>query len=427
VTLRALSIVVVLTAAARAQTPPLAQIKDDKQLADALSQITQDPSVPVSDDKARPLAQALMTEGVKRLQAKEYDQALANFLEAYGKFPSPKILLNVASTLRDMGRLADAANTYHRYLLDPATGSDRVAEVKELLLKLDEQLTILTVRVFPRGSEISIDGGPFIAVGSSLLTRVRPGLHMIRIRHAEQSNEVTVNGFEGENKEVAPTINVAEPMAPPIEKDVGDIPQTAWLAVGTQYGTENAASNSRSVRAGYQGPVINPVVPTYETSATGDAIVHYPGAPSTISSGVLGILRIDGKGRGFAGGAGIAIANPHFEGELAVLRSDEWGGYLGMRYRPLTGWFRPYGAVGMPLFVFDADKLDDMGNVIGTSKHVSVGIRYAAGIELELNGHLSVQADLGGEYFFLIKGFQHDNKTYESSVFVPTVGVIGRL
>jgi hypothetical protein len=423
---RALWIVVLLTAAARAQTPPLAQIKDDKELADALSQITQDPSVPVSDDKARPLAQALMTEGVKRLQAKEYDQALANFLEAYGKFPSPRILLNVASTLRDMGRLADAANTYHRYLLDPATGAERVAEVKELLLKLDEQLTILTVRVFPRGSEISIDGGPFIAVGSSLLTRVRPGLHMIRIRHGEQANEVTVNGFEGENKEVAPAINVSDPTAPPIEKDVGDVPQTAWLAVGTQYGTENASSNSRTVRAGYQGPVINPIVPTFETSPTGDAIVHYP-SESTISSGVLGIMRIDGKGRGFAGGAGIAIANPHFEGELAVLRSDEWGGYLGMRYRPLTGWFRPYAAVGMPLFVFDADKLDPMGMVIGTSKHVSVGFRYAAGVELELNEHFSVQADLGGEYFFLIKGFQHDNKTYDSSVFVPTVGVIGRL
>ena len=68
----------------------------------------------------RTAAQALMVEGVKRLQAKSYDQALANFLEAYAKFPSPKILLNIGSTLRDMGRSADAANTYQRYLSDPA-------------------------------------------------------------------------------------------------------------------------------------------------------------------------------------------------------------------------------------------------------------------------------------------------------------------
>jgi hypothetical protein len=160
-----------------------------------------------------------MSEGVKQLQARAYDQALANFLEAYAKFPSPRILLNVASTLRDMGRLADAANTYQRYLTDPATGSERVAEVKELLLRLDEQLTILTVRVFPRGSDISIDGGPFIPVGSSLLTRVRSGLHLVRIRKNDQSNELPINGFEGENKEVAPTLQVAvSPDLPPPSK-----------------------------------------------------------------------------------------------------------------------------------------------------------------------------------------------------------------
>src|SRR5688500_16314037 len=78
---------------------PLAQIRDEKQLADALSTITQDPTIPVVNPGVRALAQALMTEGVKQLQNRAYDQALANFLEAYNQFPSPKILLNVASTL----------------------------------------------------------------------------------------------------------------------------------------------------------------------------------------------------------------------------------------------------------------------------------------------------------------------------------------
>src|SRR6202012_1609840 len=100
-----------------------------------------------------------------------YDEALADFLEAYNRLPSPKILLDIASTLREMGRLAHAANTYQRYLTDPATGAERVAEVKKLLLARDEQLTILTVRVQPHGSEISIDAGPFVPVGSSLQTR----------------------------------------------------------------------------------------------------------------------------------------------------------------------------------------------------------------------------------------------------------------
>jgi hypothetical protein len=422
--------------------PPLAQIKDAKQLAEVLSQITQDPSIPVNDDNARPLAQALMTEGVKQLQAKSYDQALANFLEAYAKFPSPKILLNVASTLRDMGRLADAANTYQRYLLDPATGAERVGEVKELLIKLDEQLTILTVRVFPSGSDISIDGGPFIPVGTSLLTRVRPGIHLVRIKKVDAANEVSINGFEGENKEVPaqlvmdtsrPAVGTERPAPtkpPDVKDDTKDTkveaPQQAWLAVGTQYGTEDASSNSRKVRSGYAGPEISAVVPRFEVSDSGDAIVHEtPREP--ISSGVVSVLRIDGKGRGFAGGVGFAIAKDRLEGEVALLRSEEWGGYIGFRYRLLTGFFRPYAALGMPLFVFDADTFDMMGNVTGTEKRLSVGVRYAAGLELMINGHLSVQGDLGGEYFWFVKGLQHAGHVYDSSVFVPTLGVILRL
>ena len=83
---------------------PRAQIKDEKQLSEVLASITNDPAILVDDQKSRPLAQALMIEGVKHLQARSYDQALANFLEAYAKFPSPKILLNIASTLRDWQR-----------------------------------------------------------------------------------------------------------------------------------------------------------------------------------------------------------------------------------------------------------------------------------------------------------------------------------
>src|SRR5204862_2302666 len=83
--------------------PPLVEIKDEKQLVEVLAQITNDPAIPVADPAMRTAAQVLMVEGVKRLQARSYDQALANFLEAYAKFPSPKILLDIGSTLRDMG------------------------------------------------------------------------------------------------------------------------------------------------------------------------------------------------------------------------------------------------------------------------------------------------------------------------------------
>jgi hypothetical protein len=447
-----------------AGSPNLAQIRDEKQLSEALSAIAQDPAVHVDDAKSRPLAQALMTEGVKQLQAQSYDQALANFLEAYNKLPSPKILLNIASTLRDMGRFADAANTYQRYLTDPTTGSNRMAEVKEILLRLDEQLTILTVRVFPRGSDLSVDGGPFIAVGSSLVTRVRPGLHLVRIRKGDASSEITVNGFEGENKDVSAALklevddkatnpqvptnptnpnptnptstrptnpnptnptstsptNPTNPVGDKKPASLGDklpietVPDNVdgWLITGTKYGADSATGRERRVRSGYAGPEVVAIVPKFETTENNEAIVYSP-SDDKIGSGVLGIMRVDGKGRGFAGGLGIAYA-PHdrIEIELAGLKSDVYGAYLGARYRFLTGWLRPYLGAGLPVFFFTDSMM---------TSRIAPGVRAAAGIELMINGHLSVQGDVGYEHFFNL----HDTP-YETDVFVPTVGVIIR-
>ena len=360
-----------------------------------------------------------MIEGVKQLQAKAYDQALANFLEAYGKFPSPRILLNVASTLRDMGRLADAANTYQRYLLDPATGAERVGEVKELLLKLDEQLTILTVRVTPKGSEISIDAGPFIAVGTALLTRVRPGLHMVRIRHSGQSSEVTVNGFEGEIKDVQAKVDppatpppapppTAKPPAPPPERVDG------WMITGEYAGT--GTGNSRGVLTRNAGSQVAARIPIFETTDEGNAVVKYS-EPISISSGLIGVVRIDGEGRGFAGGLGLAISRGRLEADVMILRSNQTGAYLGMRYRILQGFFRPYVALGAPAFVFDQPLMDGT-----TETKLAVGLRGAAGLEIRINGHLSVQGDIGYEQFWFVEGTR-----FIEQVWVPTLGVIGRL
>ena len=403
--------------------PPLAQIRDDKQLVETLATITNDPAIAADDPSVRPLAQALMIEGVKQLQAKSYDQALANFLEAYAKFPNPKILLNVASTLRDMGRIADAANTYQRYLLDPATGAERVAEVKELLLELDRQLTILTVRVFPRGSEISIDGGPFIPVGATLQTRVRPGIHLVRIRKGNDANEVTVNGFEGENKEVAAALvmEVPEPVAepkqatPPPEAAAEPPEQVqAWLATGTQYASDGT-SRARRPRVGFGGAEISPVVPAFEV-AEDNTVVIQKSDRFGISSGVLGVARIDGEGRGIAGGIGLAVSLGRFEGDLMYLRSNLHGGYVGARYRFLVGLVRPYAAVGMPLFLYDTM---DSGEA---ETRVALGLRVAGGVELKINSHFSVHGDVGYERFFAV-----DDELFFTNYFVPTVGVIGRL
>jgi hypothetical protein len=56
-----------------------------------------------------------------------------------------------------------------------------------------------------------------------------------------------------------------------------------------------------------------------------------------------------------------------------------------------------------------------------TTKRLAIGVRAAAGLELMINGHLSVQGDVGYEHFFFV------DDHFEADVFVPTLGLIGRL
>jgi hypothetical protein len=190
-----------------------------------------------------------------------------------------------------------------------------------------------------------------------------------------------------------------------------------WLITGTQYGTSDASGRSRTVHDRSNGRALSAIVPRYDVAERGDVILDDDDA---IGSGVISVLRIDGKGRGFAGGAGLAIARGRLEIDLMVLRSDEIGGYLGVRYRPFTGVFRPYAALGVPGFAYDhqADLPDGMTE---TTKRLAIGVRAAAGLELKINGHFSVEGDLGYEHFFFV------DDHFEDNVFVPTVGVIGRL
>ena len=97
--------------------------------------------------------------------------------------------------------------------------------------------------------------------------------------------------------------------------------------------------------------------------------------------------------------------------------SDE---VLGGRYRLLSGVLRPYLAAGAPAFLYDHDELSG-GRITGTTRKLAVGVRLGGGLEVKINGHLSVQGDVGYEHFFGV------DERFETDLIVPTVGVIGRL
>jgi hypothetical protein len=376
----------------------------------ALAALTASPAFAQPDAKTD--AQALAAEGRRQRDAKASEQALANFLAAYTADPSPRLLLDIGLTLRDLGRFADAANTYHRFVRDPASDPDRVREVAALLARLDAQLTVLAIRVDPPGSGVSIDGGPFVAVGQALVTRVRPGIHLVRARHGEAAAELPITAFEGETKDVAVTVPGATP-TPDEERQLLTMPAQVdgWLITGTHYAS--GAGRERRVRTA--GGELTARLPIADDA--GDAPPVGDGGDGAIGSGAIGVVRIDGAGRGFAGGVGIAVAHRRLEGELMYLRSELDGGYLGLRVRLWTGTVRPYLAGGVPAFAYDY--ADASG---ARSTKLAVGLRAAAGVEIRVTRHLSVQGDVGYEHFFV-----PDDARFEANNFIPTVGVIGRL
>ena len=92
------------------------------------------------------------------LETGEFAKALELYREAYARFPSPKILINIGTALRSLGRDAEAAETYQRYLDDPGADPKRRDEVKQLLDELSAKLGRLRVDIDQPGAQLQLDG-----------------------------------------------------------------------------------------------------------------------------------------------------------------------------------------------------------------------------------------------------------------------------
>jgi hypothetical protein len=329
-------------------------------------------------DKAA--AQTLVTEGVAALKKKDYDTAVAKFNAAYAKFPSPKILLNLGTTYKDMGRLADAANTYQKYLADPTVGmSDRLTEVRKILDDLDKSLVLLTINVSPAGSSVSIDDGPPEVIGSSLVTRVAPGIHVVKATldgHDEAKD--SVDSEKGTRRTVRLTLTKTK-----VETPV----------------TGGGPPDGGNPDVAIGGPE-DPDPPVFDPPVDDDD------GPAPLP-GLAVQARIDGKLRGSA----MAIAVEYrpiamLEAELAALLSNSYGVYVGGRFRFLQTKVSAHVGAGIPVFFSDGARY---------------GARVALGGELQLGSRMSLLAEIGYEHFF------NPEERIEANVLVPIVGVQGRI
>jgi hypothetical protein len=310
-------------------------------------------------------AKALMASGVKLLGAKDYLGALAVFKDAYQRFPSAKILLNIGTTLRLLNRNADAANAYQRYLDATDADTAKKPEVERVLAQLDATVGMLEITSEPTGIEVQVGDEEWRPVLDVKRWRVAPGNTTVRGRRV---------GYD------------------PIEKPVSV-----------------AAGASAAVPLVLTTTPRTPVPVANNGAASGGNELHQtaPVEAPPMKIGAFAAAHVDVIHKGGAGLVGALYdITPRIEVQAAALIGPSSGAYVGGRFAILTGALKPIVSAGMPVFFSSGPRFS---------------IRGAGGVEYAINRHFSIIAEVGVEHVF------NPEAGIKSTLFVPALGASGRL
>lgn len=124
-------------------------------------------------------AQKLLTQGNQLAGEGDFVAALRKFQDAYDRFPSPKILLNIGTTLRQLGRNVEAAEIYEIYLDDPGADPARRADLERILAELEAVVGRLRIEIDPPRATVRLDGKQLDDWRSGDSVRVEPGEHTV--------------------------------------------------------------------------------------------------------------------------------------------------------------------------------------------------------------------------------------------------------
>lgn len=150
------------------------------RIAAAAPGVTTSPkSSTASDAKKKTAATKLLAEGNALSNEGDYVEALEKFSAAYDVYPSPKLLLNMGTMLRQLGRNVEAAAVYEQYLKDPDADPQQVELLTRTLDEIDSILAHLRITVSPLDAAVSLDGKPMAVSVTGTDVRVEAGTHKI--------------------------------------------------------------------------------------------------------------------------------------------------------------------------------------------------------------------------------------------------------
>lgn len=312
-------------------------------------------------------AKELMELGVKLVKSKDYLGALAVFKDAYQRFPSAKILLNIGTTLKLLGRTAEAMNAYQRYLDSQDADPTRTAKVAAEISQADMSLGRLEIDA-PAEAEIQVNSEDWVPAAVAKRYRIAPGHYTLRARR---------KGFQPFERTGELTAGQVEPVAVQLVAE----PE----------------------------PVTKQVIVT--VPATASIVPEQP--RSRLSALVFGHFDITGGAAAFIGAAFDVTERLQVRG--AGIIGPNFGGFAGANFALLTGTLRPFVAFGIPLFFNDGAR---------------IGLRGAGGLEIVANRHFAVLVELGVEHNLnpqMEVEFSGALRKINSTAFIPALGVSARL
>ena len=325
-------------------------------------------SAPEGDKKAE--AKLLVREAFEHVYEGEHALALAKFQQAHEVYPSPKILLNIGTTFKKLGRYAESAKVYEDYLRHPDSDKAREAEVRRELMEAEALVARLRIEVNVADAKLLVDGHP-VVLDDKGSVRVDPGSHsIVADKDGYESRTISVHGVKsGEAR-------------------------TVRLGLVSFEERQRASERERAL-AFEQGQAAALSVIKKESIDTGRRF------------GAVAAMAIAVQEPAFSAVLGATYgATSRIDAELSAILGGEFGAYVGGRYFITAGRVRVSGSGGVPIFFIDG---------------VNPGIRVGAAAGVLVNNNFGITVDLGVEHYFSLPG------ELDSTLFVPRLAIEGRL
>jgi hypothetical protein len=258
-------------------------------------------------------ARELFQQGNALIERSRYVDALDRFQEAYALWQNPKIQLNIATTLRVLGRNAEALRAYREYLRDGKPRAELRAEVDEIMLELQTRVGRAVLQLPADVQKVTLDGR-VLSDDALAELELDPGRHVV----------------------------IAET-------------------------TDGASAAAFDIVGGAVEQVVLPDPVAVRGHAAPADVSSAPPEPARSSVlGVLARLDIDGTGQGAVGAVGLSVAfGPRWRASLGGLLGAHAGGWGGVEWSILDGALTPTVGASMPVFFVDGPRFGASGELGG--------------------------------------------------------------